>query len=277
MTDEILQGFSITEFLQSQKSSRWNPETLRSYTNCLRDLLAFTRAHGQPSRELLDDWQSQLEKSYARTAVNVHLAAANNYFKWCGRYDLLRGHAKQRADGQEKKSPALTRAEYLRLLRKARALDQHRTYLLVKLFATTDLPLQCLEQLTAEVVQQGTATLQYRGGTVDFHCPETLQRELLEYMALNGIYRGPVFITRTGQPLERTNIFRALRELCQAAGVPEEKGNPRSLRNLYKATQQSIEDRLTVLKQQMYDQMLEMEQETIGWQTDPTTSRGRSA
>lgn len=164
-----------------------------------------------------------------------------------------------------------------RLLRTARTQGHHRLYLLIKLFALTGVPLLCLDQITAELVKQGYGSLDYRGSPIEFRCPATLQHELLEYMALNGIYRGPVFITRTGQTWNRSNIFRQLQEVCQAAGVPEEKGNPRSLRNLYKATQQSIEDRLTVLKQQMYDQMLEMEQETIGWQTDPTTSRGRSA
>ena len=96
-------------------------------------------------------------------------------------------------------------------------------------------------------------------------------------MALNGIYHGPVFITRTGQLWNRTNIFRAMRELCQAPGVPEEKGNPRCLRGLYKTTQKTIEQQLAIHKEKMYDQMLELEQDAIGWQTDPTTSRGRSA
>ncbi len=56
--------------------------------------------------------------------------------------------------------------------------------------------------------------------------------------------------------------------------MPEEKGNPRSLRNLYKATQQQVEDQLAALRQQMYDQMLEMEQEAIGWPQSATVERG---
>lgn len=277
MKDEILQGYSIAKFLQSQKSDSWNLDTRRSYNNCLQDLLAFVRQEGEPTRELLVQWQKHLNKSYGRTAINVHIAAANNYFRWCQRYDLICGHAKPEEDDKPRQTPTVTRAEYLKLLGAARSLEKHRSYLLVKLFATTDMPLQCLDQVTAELVKQGQGTLNYRGSPIAFHCSQSLQRELLEYMALNGIYAGPVFITRTGQPLDRVNIFRSIQELCRAAGVPEEKGNPRSLRNLYKATQKKIDEHLSLLRQQMYDQLLEMEQDSIGWQPEGPMGRGRSA
>ena len=275
MNDEILQGYSTSDYLAATENKGWNPDTRRYYTNCLHDLLEFTVQHGAPTPKTMAEWEQSLEQVYTRSAVNVHLAAANNYFKWCGRYDLLRGHTRIKAE--QERSPTLTRTEYLKLLRAARSLGKHRIYLLIKLFATTGVPIQCLNQVTAELVKQGSGTLNYRDGAFRFRCPPALQQELLAYMAQNGIYRGPVFITRTGQTWNRSNIFRQLQEVCQAAGVPEEKGNPRSLRNLYKATQQLVEDQLAVLRQQMYDQMLEMEQEAIGWPADPTAGQSQTA
>lgn len=271
LNDEIVRGFSLSAFLQSEKSSRWNEETRRCYTNILQDLLEFTRIHGEPTPQRIAQWQAELEKSYSRGAVNVHLTAANNYFKWCGRYDLLCVHAKPAQD--EPPSPALTRSEYIQLLRAARSLDKRRTYLLIKLFATTDLPLQCLDQVTADLIRQGNGTLHYRSRTIPFHCPAFLQQELLSYMTLNGIYHGPVFVTRRGKLLERTNIFRSIQELCQAAGIPEEKGNPRSLRNLYKSTQQKLDEQLAAIKQQMYDQMLATEQHAVAWPEENSTNQ----
>lgn len=273
MNDEILQGYSIQAFLQSEQSSKWNPDTRRCYSNCLHELLRFCQETGAPTPELLHRWQQTLQGSYKRTAVNVRVAAANNYFRWCGRPDLLQRQPRT-GDDAGPEPPALSRTEYLKLLRAARSLGKHRIYLLIKLFATTGVPIQCLNQVTAELVKQGSGTLKYRDGAFGFRCPPALQQELLAYMAQNGIYRGPVFITRTGQTWNRSNIFRQLHEVCQAAGVPEEKGNPRSLRNLYKATQQQVEDQLAALRQQMYDQMLEMEQEAIGWPQSATVERG---
>lgn len=176
MNDEILKGFPISEFLQTGKSSNWNTDTRRYYSNSLHDLLKFTREHGKPTPELIAQWQSQSQKKYARSAVNIHLTAANNYFKWCGRYDLLRGHTK--AKPNEKSTPTLTRTEYVKLLRTACSMDKYRTYLLVKLFAATDLPLQCLDQITAELIRQGRGFLDYRGNVIEFFYSKSLQQEI---------------------------------------------------------------------------------------------------
>ena len=210
MNDEILQGYSISDYLAATENKGWNPDTRRYYTNCLHDLLAFTVQHGVPTPKTMAEWEQSLEQVYTRSAVNVHLAAANNYFKWCGRYDLLRGHT--RVTEEQERSPTLTRTEYLKLLRTARSLGKHRIYLLIKLFATTGVPIQCLNQVTAELVKQGSGTLKYRDGAFGFRCPPALQQELLAYMAENGIYRGPVFITRTGQPACRRK--KATRAAC---------------------------------------------------------------
>jgi len=276
MNDEILEGYPISEFLKSEKCCSWNPDTRRNYTNCLRDLQCYVEQHGEPTEQLLSDWIDHLQKRYGRKATNVHIAAANQYFRWCGRWQLLRGHLRSDTE-TDPPTPAVTRVEYLKLLRAARALGKQRTYLLIKLFATTDLPVQCLSQVTAEVIKQGSGTLDYHGVPILFRCPVPLQRELQDYMAQNGICRGPVFVTRNNHPLGRIAVFKCMRELCQAAGVPEEKGNPRSFRNLYKATQQQLDERIAILKDQMHAQMLEMEQETIGWPPSEDADSSRTA
>ena len=264
MDAEILKGYPISAFLQSEKCASWHPDTRRYYGNCLQDLLAYTRRHGEPTEQCLSDWIAHLGQSYGRKAINVHISAANQYFRWCGRLELMRGHIKSET-ATDPPTPTVTRAEYIKLLRAARALGKQRTYLLIKLFATTDLPVQCLHQVTAELIQAGRGILDCHGMAIDFRCPPSLQRELLDYMVQNGVYRGPVFVTRNNRPLSRIAVFKSMQELCRQAGVPEEKGNPRSFRNLYKTTQQELDNRLAALKTQMYDQMIEMEQAAVGW------------
>ncbi|MGN0686165.1 MAG: tyrosine-type recombinase/integrase [Gemmiger sp.] len=264
--EEILQGFSISAFLNDEKNSGWNPDTKRGYRSCLYNLWEFSTRNGPPDREKLERWRQELQTNYSWRSVNRYLAAANNYFRWCGRLDLVQEHCRPQA--VETPAEPLTRAEYLKLLRTARVQEQQRTYLLVKLFVTTGVPLQCLDQVTAELIRQGSGTISHHGNEEPFHCPEVLQKELLDYMALNGIYRGPVFITRSGHPLDRSNLCRSLQELCRQAGVPESKGNPRSLRGLYKVTQAEIHETVERLQRKIYDQLLETEQMSIGWQSN---------
>ena len=278
MKEEILAGYPITAFLQAQEGRDWKPDTRRRYSKYLYELGEYLAGQGPPGKAALERWQRQLEERCGPSGVKAYLAAANHYFRWCGRPDLvMRRHRGPEEAREGAGPPGLSRAEYLKLLRTARGMREHRTYLLVKLFATTGLPLQCLDQVTVEAVEAGGGELNYRGSPVEFRCPEGLRQELLEYAAERKTAGGAVFVTRTGQPLDRSNLFRSMQELCRAAGIPAEKVNPRSLRRLYQAAQETIREHLEGLQRQMYEQMLEMEQDAVGWRMELPSGRTRPA
>ena len=44
---------------------------------------------------------------------------------------------------------------------------------------------------------------------------------------------GPVFVTRTGKPLNRCNIWKELQRLCADAGVDRRKVFPHNFRHLF--------------------------------------------
>ena len=263
---EILPGYPLEQYLQEQDKNDWNAETRSSYRRILYELRDYLAEHGPPTAAALQEWQQELRKQgYRQRSMNIRISAANNYFRWCGRYDLVMHH-QPAADPAP--PPELTRAEYLRLLRAARHRGQHQLYLLVKLFAVTGLPLQCLAQITPQVVQAGSAALHCRGSSFALRLPDSLRQELLDYIAETGRTSGPVFVTRSGRPVNRSNLCRKLQELCCDAGVPEEKGNPRCLRNLYRVTQDNLYANLEQQLQKIYDMMLQAEQETAGWHTE---------
>lgn len=257
---EPLPGFPVEEFLRH--NADWSEDTRRSYRRALDDLCAFLQGRA-PTPGLLSDWKQDLQRrGYRARTINMRVSAANCYFRWCGRMDLLTAHGHAGAPV----SPELTRAEYLRLLRAARVRGRHQLYLLAKVFAVTGLPQQCLEQVTAQVVRAGRADFAWRGGTYAFRLPGSLQRELLDYMAEEGIAAGPLFLTRSGGVITRSTLCRQLRELCREAGVPQEKASARALRNLYQTTREALTARMEELLRQAYDDLLETEQLTAGWQ-----------
>ncbi|MCI8479260.1 MAG: hypothetical protein HFE97_13175 [Oscillospiraceae bacterium] len=65
--------------------------------------------------------------------------------------------------------------------------------------------------------------------------------------------------------MSRTYVTLSIRQLCRAAQVPEEKGNPRCLKRLYQATRSGIEENIALLAEQAHDRLLEQEQLEIGW------------
>ena len=60
-----------------------------------------------------------------------------------------------------------------------------------------------------------------------------LKQKLLRYAAEQGIKNGMIFVTRTGKPISRANIWREMKSLCVEANVNPQKGFPHNLRHLF--------------------------------------------
>ena len=161
--------------------------------------------------------------------------------------------------------PELSRAEYLRLLKTAKELSGDRAYLLIKLFGTTGWATQELPKITVEAVKVGKAIIDYHGHKYIFRIPEILRKELLDYVERRGLKTGPVFAGRGTNPMSRVHVFRIIRSICEAAGLPEEKGTTLCLRKVYRAKQIALENNVKVMIEQAYNRLLEEEQLEIGW------------
>lgn len=208
-------------------------------------------------------WRERLtEEGYSATAVNQFIVAANGYLDYVHAREL---QVTDKLKVSKELQPELTRGEYLRLLSTARALDRERVYLLVKVFGNSDLPVHELENLTVEAARAGTMSIEYNCSKEIIRFPESICRELLSYAERQGIRSGPIFLTREGAPMSRSNVTTSIRQLCLAAGVPEEKGSPRCLRKLYQTTREGIMRGISLLVDQAQDRLLEEEQLAVGW------------
>ena len=58
---------------------------------------------------------------------------------------------------------------------------------------------------------------------------------------------GAVFTTRSGNPLDRSNIWRDMKTLCKSAGVDPDKVFPHNLRHLFARTYYAFEKDLSRL------------------------------
>jgi len=118
-----------------------------------------------------------------------------------------------------------------------------------------------------EATQKGMLSVHYNYSTEIVRFPGGVCRELLAYAEQKGIRSGPIFLTRGRKPIDRSNVTVAIRRLCVAAHVLEEKGSLRCLRKLYQATREGIERNIALLVEQAQDRLLEEEQLAVGWET----------
>ena len=200
-----------------------------------RDLLAFARyaGDGEITKELAIGYKQHLLERYAPASVNSMLAALNRFFKEMGWYDCTVNVVKIQRRAFRSQERELTRTEYLRLLDAARRRKDWRLYQLMQTLCATGIRVSELRFITVEAVERGSAVVSLKGKTRQILLPATLCRELSRYAKNKGIRRGSIFVTRSGAPMDRSNILHAMKALCQGAGVDPRKVFPHNLRHLF--------------------------------------------
>lgn len=258
---------SINEYLEYLRSIGRVQGTIDSYRRKITRLYhALSENSKLIRRDTLLQWRDKLaEDGFPAAAINQFIIAVNGYLEYMGAREF---QVTDKLNSKPAPQPELTRSEYLRLLSAARLLGREQAYLLVKVFGNSNLPVQDLSRLTVEVACAGMLSVVRGGGKSSkeiIRFPNRVCQELLDYARRCGVQSGPIFRTRTGKILDRTNVTVSIRRLCGAAQVPEEKGSPRCLRKLYQSTREDIERNIALLTEQAMERMLEEEQLTIGW------------
>ena len=253
----------VEAFLADLSARGRAPDTLERYRRSLERVAEVLPEDGRIRRGTLAACREALLKAgCAPRSVNLYMSAANTYVAYMGHREYQLGQTLQ---AEAALHPELTRSEYRHLLQVAKLLGKEKVYLLVKLFAGADLPVQELPKVTVEAAKAGQAVVGEGNGKRNVRLPGCLCRELLAYADRNGIYWGPLFLTREGVPMNRTSVTSSIRDLCAVAKVPVEKGSPRCLRRLYLAGRKAIEDNIALLVEQALERQLEDEQLTVGW------------
>jgi integrase len=127
----------------------------------------------------------------------------------------------------------LTKAEYQRLIAAAKSGGNQRLNLVLQTICSTGIRVSELRFITVEAAQSGEAQITNKGKTRTIFIPKKLKPLLRNYAAGRGIESGCVFVTKTGKPLDRSNIWAEMKKLCKAAGVEPSTVFPHNLRSLF--------------------------------------------
>jgi site-specific recombinase XerD len=133
----------------------------------------------------------------------------------------------------------LTKAEYLRLLEASK--HQEKLNLVIQTICGTGIRVSELKFFTVEAISHGEVTVQCKNKTRTILIPGKLKKLLLNYAKKCGARSGIIFITKSGIPLDRSNIWTQMKRLCHAANVNPSKVFPHNLRKLFARTFYGIE------------------------------------
>ncbi len=177
--------------------------------------------------------QHLLATGYAVRSINSMLVSLNSLFSFLGWHDCKVKTMKVQQSVFCPEEKELTKQEYERLCKTALRQNNERLYLILQTVCGTGIRVSELEFITAEAVRRGEAVVTLKGKTRTVFLVKELQKKLLAYCRKRNISAGPVFVTRTGQPVSRTNIWREMKNLCKAAKVDPRKVFPHNLRHLF--------------------------------------------
>ena len=189
------------------------------------------------TKDDVTDWKNFLvESEYAVATINSMLTAVNGFFDFMGWKECrVRPLKRQRTIFSDEKKE-LTKSEYTRLLSAAEKKRSPRLYYILQTIAATGIRVSELSFITVESLKNGRSEVDCKGKRRVIIITKKLCRMLQRYCRQNGIDHGPVFVTKGGKPVNRSNIWSEMKQLCEAAGVAAEKVFPHNLRHLFART-----------------------------------------
>lgn len=220
--------------------------TITKYIHDLRALFVFL--DGRPlTKEILLEWKGRLTESYAPASVNSMLAAVNTFLVWLDLPVLKVKPLKIQREIFLKPEKELTRDEYRRLVEAADRNHNRRLSLLLQTICATGIRVSELRFITLDAIQVGRATVDCKSKSRIVFLPVDLRRALRRYCREQGIENGVIFRTKNGKPLDRSNIWKDMKALCEHAGVEPGKVFPHNLRHLFARTFYGLEKDLSRL------------------------------
>ena len=236
MGKRIISYNHLRGFEESLREEEKSHATTDKY---LRDVRSFREFTGRRSvtRELLVAYkQSLIEKGYAVRSINSILASVNSLLRYLGWSECRVKSIRTQRQIYCPEEKELTREEYLRLVDTSKRKGNERLHMILQTICGTGIRVSELRFITVEAARRGEAVVTCKAKTRTVFIVNKLRQLLLRYAKRRNIKAGPIFVTRTGKAMNRTNIWREMKGLCEEAGVDPRKVFPHNLRHLFART-----------------------------------------
>lgn len=236
----IITTSMIGDFKNYLHSDEKSKNTIEKY---LRDISVFCNYAGtkEISKTATMEFKAWLADQYEIASANSMIAAVNSFLRFLGWMDCCIKQYKVQKNTFCAEEKELTKAEYIRLVNTAKQNKNERLNLILQTICGTGIRVSELQFITVEAVRKGEATVSCKSKTRTVFIVRELQKKLMKYIQSKNITAGCVFVTKSGNPMNRCNIWREMKSLCVQAGVLPGKVFPHNLRHLFARTFYNLE------------------------------------
>jgi len=225
--NEILK---YTEYLRRQERSE---ATIKKYNHTLEKFYYWLPDDKMVSKDLTVQYKEELALTHAPAGVNTILAALNGFFRFMGWHDCTVKALRIQRRVFSAPDEELSREEYRRLVDAAEQKRDRQLSLLLQLMASTGIRVSEIRYVTVEALGHNQVQIRLKGKIRTILLPGKLCHKLRKYQRQQKITSGPLFLSRSGNPLDRRSIWSRMKWICAAAKVKREKVYPHNLRHLF--------------------------------------------
>ncbi len=228
----------INRFAEQMYLEEKSENTVKKYVRDVKVFFKYANKDSYFSDEVINKkcvikYKSFLREKYNIVSANSMIASINAFFKFIDRLDLCVKQFKIQRNAFCDKNKELSFEEYNRLVETASDCGNQRLALVLQTICSTGVRISELQYITVDAVERGHVSVSLKNKTRTVFLVKKLRRKLKEYIKANKIKKGSVFVTKNGKPLDRTNIWREMKNLCKKANVVETKVFPHNLRHLF--------------------------------------------
>lgn len=232
---ELIEKF--INFLENEEKAQ---ATIEKYIRDIKNFQAWLDGK-EVTKQLVLKYKNYIIEQYAPSSVNSMLSSINAFFIYMEWYECKVKTFKIQKQIFANKDKELSKKEYERLLNAAKSKNNQKLYLLMQTICGTGIRVSELKCITIESVKRGQANISCKGKMRVVILPDRLCVALKKYAKEESITTGSIFVSKGGRPLDRSNIWKMLKALCEIAGVPKDKVFPHNFRHLFARTYYSIE------------------------------------
>ncbi|MBR5155583.1 MAG: tyrosine-type recombinase/integrase [Clostridia bacterium] len=235
ITESLIEKYRV-HLINEEKSVA----TIEKY---IHDIYVFSKWVGncEVDKSLVLDYKQHLIENFAPASVNSIISSLNSFFVYNEWHNLRVRTLKIQRQIFASRDKEITKAEYERLLTAAKNKGNQKLYLLMQTICACGIRISELKFITVEALVKMRANINLKGKMRVVIIPGSLCKALMKYSKTVGISSGPVFVSRNGSPLDRSNVWKAMKKLCESANVAKEKVFPHNLRHLFARTFYSVQ------------------------------------
>lgn len=236
MDGHILTFYAIQTYADKLFEDEKSKATIDKYVRDISFFYRYLPENKRVDKACVIRYKLWLEERYKASSINSMLIALNGFFTFLSWNECRVKLMKVQKSAFRSASEGMHLEEYKKLVEAASFSGKERLAVMIQAMCATGIRVSELKYLTVESLAEGKAVINNKGKVRVILIPREVQKLLQDYCAKRQIRKGMIFTTRSGKPVDRSNIWREMKKLSESAKVEQKKIYPHNLRHLFAVT-----------------------------------------